>query len=136
MRAIKRVVSDYKDTRYVAMPFHEFTRGQYVFHFVVPSILGISDIVVTKSVRWKVRPDTREIPSSSIPRDERAKHPDWIKYDEQGSASIDIYSFMVCLGNDFVIDSMMLYFHSKTRAEVCRDDILDAIDEYYREVNS
>ena len=41
------------------------------------------------------------------------------------------YSLDVCMGSDLSAKTISLHFTTKARAEVCRDDILEAIDKYW-----
>jgi len=42
-----------------------------------------------------------------------------------------VHGFRVFVGNEFRRDKIIFAFTSKVRAEVCRDDILEAIGKFY-----
>lgn len=97
-----RVVSDY-DYSNPRGVFHGL-RGPIASYLVVPLVLSVSD----SKVSGMLLPDSKK-----------------------GRREIPVFNIEVCLGSELTSKTITLSFSTKARAEVCRDDILEAIDEYW-----
>ena len=103
-----RVTSDYRR--------HETDRwqgeqGPFVNYFAVPNILSVSD-----------------------PLYKELEYQDGMKYWDKKTRKrqyIVPFDIELCLGTEITATTITLSFSTMARAEVCRDDILEAIDKYW-----
>jgi len=104
MKSIIRIISDFQYYRH--NDFNNYKKPT-ISHIVVPYILCVSD-TNTERINYYLEKYGKEIRE-------------------------DVFTVNITLGNEFSHRSTTktFYFTTKARAEVCRDNILEAIDQYW-----
>ena len=101
----------------------------YVQNLVVPNILGVTDVMES------FLSFSESNPAYDKYWERRIKDMNSVKGEMQPRRKIhcsnNVFMVSVCLGVDVTSKTIDIFFTTKARAEVCRDNILEAIDEYW-----